>query len=90
MSVRQRRHSAVSFVGVPRPPPMDAYRRASSIQIKFKRRGGLLAGISLIEAQSHARLANNDAYTIHDLHADRKGTLLLKIRVSFRPFELER
>ncbi|THV05386.1 hypothetical protein K435DRAFT_104223 [Dendrothele bispora CBS 962.96] len=77
---RQRRHSTVSFMQVPRPPPMDVYRRASSIQIKFKRRGSLLAGISLLEAQSHARLSNNDAFTIHDLHADRKCAILLKIR----------
>ncbi|KAF5358775.1 hypothetical protein D9758_008579 [Tetrapyrgos nigripes] len=79
---RSRRDSAVSFVGVPRPPPMDTYRRNSSIQLKFKRRGSLLAGISLLEAQSHDRLSNNDSYSIYDLHADRKNTIMLKIRVS--------
>lgn len=61
---------------------MDAYRRASSINIKFKRRGGIMAGISLAEAQGHVRLSNNDYYSIHDLHADRRSTIYLKIRVS--------
>ncbi|KAF9268244.1 hypothetical protein L218DRAFT_603797 [Marasmius fiardii PR-910] len=80
---RSRRHSAVSVASmVPRPPPLDAYRRASSIQIKFKRRGSLLAGVSLAEAQSHVRLSSNDSYTIHDLHADRRNTILLKVKWS--------
>jgi hypothetical protein len=79
---RPRRHSAASAVSfVPRPPPMDSYRRASSINIKFKRRGSLMAGISLAEAQGHVRLSSNDYYTIHDLHADyRRNTIYLKIR----------
>ncbi|KAK1226029.1 hypothetical protein PQX77_010988 [Marasmius sp. AFHP31] len=78
---RSRRHSTVSVSSmVPRPPPLDAYRRNSSIQIKFKRRGSLTAGVSLAEAQSHVRLSSNDSYTIHDLHADRHNTILLKIK----------
>ncbi|KAK7015523.1 hypothetical protein VNI00_019104 [Paramarasmius palmivorus] len=78
---RSRRHSTVSTVSlVPRAPPLDAYRRASSIQIKFKRRGSLLAGVSLAEAQSHVRLSSNDSYTSYDLHADRRNTILLKVK----------
>ncbi|KAJ3773963.1 hypothetical protein FB446DRAFT_787308 [Lentinula raphanica] len=81
MSVRPRRHSAVSAMSrVPLPPPLDAFRRASSIHIKFKRRGSLMAGISLAEAQGYARLSNNDYYSLHDLHADRRHTIFLKIR----------
>jgi hypothetical protein len=76
---RQRRHSTVSIGHL--PPPMDAYRRPSSINIKFKRKGSFVAGISLPEAQSHVRLSNNDSYTIHDFHADTRGRILLKIRV---------
>ncbi|KAJ3867688.1 hypothetical protein EV359DRAFT_78362 [Lentinula novae-zelandiae] len=78
---RPRRHSAVSAIShIPLPPPMDTYRRASSIHIKFKRRSSLMAGISLAEAQGYARLSNNDYYTLHDLHADRRHTIFLKIR----------
>ncbi|KIK65645.1 hypothetical protein GYMLUDRAFT_364396 [Collybiopsis luxurians FD-317 M1] len=78
---RPRRHSSVSAVSyIPRPPPMDAFRRASSTNIKFKRRGSLMAGISLAEAQGHVRLSSNDYYTVHDLHADRRSTIYLKIR----------
>ncbi|KAL0580905.1 hypothetical protein V5O48_001099 [Marasmius crinis-equi] len=80
---RSRRHSTVSIGSVvPRPPPLDAYRRNSSIQIKFKRRGSLLAGVSLAEAQSHVRLSSNDSYTVHDLHADRHNSILLKVKWS--------
>ncbi|KAJ3998601.1 hypothetical protein F5050DRAFT_1805749 [Lentinula boryana] len=78
---RPRRHSAVSSMShIPLPPPMDAYRRASSINIKFKRKGSLMAGISLAEAQGYARLSNNDYYSLRDLHADRRHTIYLKIR----------
>jgi len=80
MPLRQRRHSAVSFSD--RPPPMDAYRRPSSIDIKFRRKGSYNRGITLREAQSHIRLSHNDSYTVHDLHSDRNGQILLKIRVS--------
>ncbi|ESK93762.1 hypothetical protein Moror_1460 [Moniliophthora roreri MCA 2997] len=76
---RSRRHSTVSTVSL-RAPPLDAYRRASSVQIKFKRRGSLLAGVSLAEAQSHVRLSSNDSYTAYDLHADRRNTILLKVK----------
>jgi hypothetical protein len=63
---------------------MDAFRRASGVHIKFKRRGGFMAGISLAEAQGYTRLSNNDYYSIHDLHVDRRNTIYLKIRVSYR------
>jgi hypothetical protein len=77
---RLRRHSAVSFS---LPPQMDMYRRPSSGVIKFKRKGALTPGITLGEAQSHVRLSNNDIYSVHDLHADPRGRILLKIRVCF-------
>ena len=77
---RQRRRSTVSIGRV--PPPMDMLRRPSTIGIKFKRKGAMHHGISLREAQSHVRLSNNDLYTVHDLHANHRGRILLKIRVS--------
>ncbi|KAF9076572.1 hypothetical protein BDP27DRAFT_1210316, partial [Rhodocollybia butyracea] len=78
---RPRRHSTVSAVSyVPRPPAMDTFRRASGVHIKFKRRGGFMAGISLAEAQGYTRLSNNDYYSVHDLHVDRRNTIYLKIR----------
>jgi hypothetical protein len=81
MPRRHRRHS-VSFANL--PPPMDAFRRPSSIHVKFKRKGAFNAGITLGEAQSHVRLSSNDSYSVHDFHADHRGRILLKIRVSTR------
>jgi hypothetical protein len=77
---RPRRHSTVTFSDL--PPPMDSYRRPSTIDIKFKRKGSCISGISLGEAQGHIRLSNNDVYTVHDLHANHRGRVLLRIRVS--------
>lgn len=76
---RHRRHSAVSFVA--RPPAIDAYRRGSSINIKFKPKGSPTSGIGLDEAQAHVRLSGNDAYTFHDLHSDGRRRIHLKIKV---------
>ncbi|KAF9452164.1 hypothetical protein P691DRAFT_661542, partial [Macrolepiota fuliginosa MF-IS2] len=81
--IRHRRHSAVSFVT---PSGRDAYSqyrhgtRPGSLSIKFKRKGAFMAGIGLDEAQSHVRLSNNDAYSMHDLHADPRGRILLKVK----------
>ncbi|KAF9057462.1 hypothetical protein BJ165DRAFT_1334743 [Panaeolus papilionaceus] len=75
---RTRRHSTVSFA--PRPPALDAYRHPSSIQIKFKRKGGFSSGIGLDEAQSRTRLSGNDAYSYHDLHADSRKKIFLKVK----------
>ncbi|PFH52592.1 hypothetical protein AMATHDRAFT_56648 [Amanita thiersii Skay4041] len=75
---RHRRHSTVSLV--PRPPVIDPYRLPGSLRIKFKRKGVFSAGITLADAQSHVRLSNNDHYTLHDLHANSRGRILLKIR----------
>ena len=74
-----RRHSTVSFAS---RAAMDHYRRPSSIHIKFKRKGGFTAGISLAEAQNHVRLSGSDSYRMHDFHADSRNRILLKIRVS--------
>ncbi len=85
--MRHRRHSTVSYVAA--PVGRDAYShyrhgtRPGSLAIKFKRKGAFMAGIGLDEAQSHVRLSNNDAYSVHDLHADGRGRILLKIKVSF-------
>lgn len=82
--MRHRRHSTVSFITS--PPAIDAYRRPSSINIKFKRKGAFLAGITLAEAQSsHVRLSGNDLYTTHDFHAGRHRTIYLRVKV-FRYF----
>lgn len=74
MPSRSRRHSTASYLAI--PPPMETYARGSGQRIKFKRKGALMGGIGLDEAQGHVRLSNNDAYTYHDLHADRRRVLL--------------
>ncbi len=76
---RHRRRSSVSFVT--RPPLLDQYRLSGSHQIKFKRKGAFSAGITLAEAQSHIRLSNNDHYTLRDLNADGRDSVLLTVRV---------
>jgi hypothetical protein len=50
------------------------------MHIKFKRKGTFMAGVSLAEAQGHVRLSSNDAYSLHDLHADRRGTIHLRVK----------
>lgn len=79
-SRRHRRHSTVSYSAL--PPVVDGgYRAPSSMHIKFKRKGALLAGINLGDAQStRTRLSGNDAYTLHDLHADWRRRIYLKVR----------
>lgn len=77
---RTRRHSTVSFAA--RPPGLDAYRAPSAIHLKFKRKGSFTSGIGLDEAQSRIRLSGNDAYTFHDLHADSRGRIHLRVKVS--------
>ncbi|KAK2466420.1 hypothetical protein APHAL10511_002062 [Amanita phalloides] len=80
---RHRRHSNASFAV--RPQVMDQFRFSGTHQIKFKRRGAFSAGVSLSEAQSHIRLSNNDHYTLYDLNADGRATILLTIRWSGYP-----
>ncbi|KAJ7087196.1 hypothetical protein B0H15DRAFT_950087 [Mycena belliarum] len=77
---RHRRHSTVSYSAL--PPVIDGgYRAPSSMHIKFKRKGALMAGINLGDAQStRTRLSGNDAYTLHDLHADWRRRIHLRIR----------
>jgi hypothetical protein len=59
------------------------YRPPNSMHIKFKRKGALMAGINLSDAQStRTRLSGNDAYTLQDLHADRRRRIYLRVRVS--------
>ena len=82
MMPRSRRHSTASYLAVP-APQMETYPRGTGQRIKFKRKGALMGGIGLDEAQGHVRLSNNDAYTYHDLHADRRRVLL---RVKACPF----
>ncbi|KAF8631212.1 hypothetical protein AX15_002543 [Amanita polypyramis BW_CC] len=75
---RRRRRSTVSFVTA--PPVFDPHRHSGHHQIRFKRKGALNAGITLTEAQSHIRLSNNDHYTLYDLNADNRATILLTVR----------
>ncbi|KAF9569414.1 hypothetical protein CPC08DRAFT_623846 [Agrocybe pediades] len=75
---RHRRHSQVSFAA--RPMGLEAYRSPSAIHIKFKRKGSFTSGIGLDEAQSHIRLSGNDAYSFHDLHADGRGRIHLRVK----------
>ncbi|KAJ7667656.1 hypothetical protein DFH06DRAFT_1183190 [Mycena polygramma] len=57
------------------------YRARNSMHIKFKRKGALMAGINLGDAQStRTRLSGNDAYTIQDLHADYRRRIHLRVR----------
>ncbi|KAJ6457294.1 hypothetical protein C8R45DRAFT_1033225 [Mycena sanguinolenta] len=45
--------------------------------IKFKRKGALMAGINLEDAQStRTKLFDDDAYTLQDLHADQRGRMI--------------
>ncbi|KAH9947307.1 hypothetical protein B0H21DRAFT_692369 [Amylocystis lapponica] len=76
---RSRRRSSVSYHG---RPPLDSYRRLSSVVIKFKHKGGFRSGITLGEAMSNVRLSGNDSYTYHDLNADHRGKIILKLRWS--------
>lgn len=82
--LRHRRHSGVSFVSpLTGRETYSHYRhgdRPGTLNIKFKRKGAFMAGIGLDEAQSHIRLSNNDAYSLHDLHADSRGRILLKVK----------
>ena len=83
---RHRRHSTVSFAAM--PPAVDPYRLPSSIHIKFRRKGSFTAGIGLEEAQSHIRLSGNDAYSFHDLHADSRRRIYLRIKVCDKRFSV--
>ncbi|KAF9534988.1 hypothetical protein CPB83DRAFT_755665 [Crepidotus variabilis] len=51
-----------------------------STHIKFKRKGAFMGGIGLDEAQSRIKLSNNDHYSFHDLHADGRRRIHLKIK----------
>ncbi|TFY69456.1 hypothetical protein EVJ58_g396 [Rhodofomes roseus] len=51
-----------------------------STLIKFKRKGGFRAGITLGEAMSSVILSGNDSYTHYDFNADHRGKIVLKIR----------
>ncbi|KAK0498374.1 hypothetical protein EDD18DRAFT_1351059 [Armillaria luteobubalina] len=76
---RQRRHSAVSFSS----GGLEGYHRASSLRIKFKRKGAFMNGVSLADAQSHnIRLSGNDSYHVRDLHPDRRDNIYLLIKWS--------
>ncbi|KAF8211498.1 hypothetical protein K438DRAFT_1568193 [Mycena galopus ATCC 62051] len=77
---RRRRHSAVSYSAL--PPAVDGgYRSPNSMNIKFKRKGSLMAGINLSDAQStRTRLSGNDDYTLQDLHADYRRRIHLRVR----------
>ncbi|KAJ6516251.1 hypothetical protein C8R45DRAFT_1087354 [Mycena sanguinolenta] len=81
-SRRHRRHSAVSYSAL--PPVVDGgsgYRSPNSMHIKFKRKGALMAGINLGDAQStRTRLSGNDDYTLQDLHADYRRRIHLRVR----------
>lgn len=76
---RQRRHSAVSFSS----GGLEGYHRASSLRVKFKRKGAFMNGVSLGDAQSHnIRLSGNESYHVRDMHPDRRDNIYLLIKVS--------
>ncbi|KAJ7591508.1 hypothetical protein C8J56DRAFT_565359 [Mycena floridula] len=79
---RHRRHSTVSFSARP-TTIFEPYRRAKTFHLKFKRKGSILAGISLADAQNPAvRLSSSESYSLHDMHADRRSTIHLKVKWS--------
>lgn len=87
---RHRRHSTVSYT--PRPPAVidTTYSRTSSTHIKFKRKGAFSAGINLGEAQDRVRLSGNDSYRMHELHADSRDRILLRVQWSgYNPMTYE-
>ncbi|EMD40464.1 hypothetical protein CERSUDRAFT_44829 [Gelatoporia subvermispora B] len=73
----RRRHSSMHYRT---RPPLDGYRRFSSTLLKFKRKGGTRTGITLGEAMASVRLSGSDSYSVHDLGADHRGRIILKIR----------
>ena len=76
---RSRRHSTVSFANWP-----AVAGHPNGIHIKFKRKGSFVGGgIGLDEAQQRVKLSNNDTYSFHDLHADSRRRIYLKIKVIF-------
>ncbi|KIM45966.1 hypothetical protein M413DRAFT_64725 [Hebeloma cylindrosporum] len=75
---RRRRRSTVSFA--PGHPGIDPYRMPSAIQLKFRRKGSFSSGIGLDEAQQRIRLSGNDAYSFHDIHADSRGRIYLRVK----------
>lgn len=81
---RSRRNSAASLYGnMGMGMGMESgYTRGTGHRIKFKRKGTLMGGIGLDEAQARVRLSNNDSYTFHDLHSDHHNRILLKVKVS--------
>lgn len=78
---RSRRNSAVSLFSNVNMNMDAGYARGTGHRIKFKRKGTLMGGIGLDEAQARVRLSNNDAYTFHDLHSDHHRRILLKVKV---------
>jgi len=76
--LRQRRHS--TSVAFEHAPPMDTFRRLSSITIKLKRKGAFRSGITIGDAQSNVRLSGADSYTFRDFNADIRGRISLKIK----------
>ena len=76
---RRRRRSTVSFAA--RPSAIDPYRMPSGIHLKFRRKGSFASGIGLDEAQQRIRLSGNDAYSFHDIHADSRGRIYLRVKV---------
>ncbi|CAK5276073.1 unnamed protein product [Mycena citricolor] len=80
---RTRRHSNVSYSALPPAIADGGYHSPSSMNIKFKRKGALLAGVSLADAQStRTRLSGNDSYTLQDLHANWSRRIHLRVRWS--------
>ncbi|KAF6762817.1 hypothetical protein DFP72DRAFT_841894 [Ephemerocybe angulata] len=79
---RSRRNSAVSFMSLAAPNMDGGYHRGTGHRIKFKRKGSLMGGIGLDEAQARVRLSNNDAYSFNDLHSDHHRRILLKVKWS--------
>jgi hypothetical protein len=75
---RHRRHSTVSSYSSRQREP---YYLPSSLRVKFKRKRAFMAGITLAEAQDRIRLSSNDAYTMHDLHADSRNRIHIQVTV---------
>lgn len=81
---RRRRSSSMSY---PRSYSMggtnglyDMYNSRGTGVIKFRTKGSFSSGVTLSEVVSGIRLAGEDKFRYHELNADARGRIYLKVR----------
>lgn len=86
--MRPRRSSSVSFsrqlsTGTQRTSYYQNYDyRARSPPIKFRTKGALRPGITLADAVSGVKLSGGDYVRWHEINADARGRVYLRIKVN--------